>query len=81
MTSMNRDVYVEHSETPGPSERASRVVTDEDGKLWRVREVRFADAPPSLIFESDLGFRRVRAYPRNWFSLTEKELLALSWRT
>jgi hypothetical protein len=57
------------------------MVSDEEGKLWRVREVQFADAPPSLIFESELGFRRVRKYPRNWQSLADVELYALSWRT
>jgi len=63
------------------TDRHTRVVTDEEGRLWRVREVRFADAPPSLIFESDAGFRRVRAYPANWQALAEVELYALSWRT
>lgn len=67
-------------ETPAGAERTSRVVSDEEGRVWRVREVQFADAPPSLIFESDAGFRRVRAYPRNWFMLAEEELYALSWR-
>jgi hypothetical protein len=63
------------------TDRHTRVVTDEEGRLWRVREVRFADAPPSLIFESDVGFRRVRAYPSNWRALAETELYELSWRT
>ena len=34
-----------------------------------------------IVFESDTGFRRVRVYPRNWQTLTERELYALSWRT
>ena len=63
------------------SEHGSRVLTDEDGHLWRVREVRFADAPPSLIFESESGFRRVRAYPTSWRSLSDGELFDLSWGT
>lgn len=58
-----------------------RVVTDEEGHIWRVREVRFADATPSLIFESELGFRRVRVYPQQWLTLSEDELLAVSWQT
>jgi hypothetical protein len=58
-----------------------RVVTDEEGHVWRVREVGFADAAPSLIFESELGFRRVRVYPPQWITLSEDELLAVSWRT
>jgi hypothetical protein len=58
-----------------------RLVHDEDGHLWRVREVRFADARPSLIFESEVSFRRVRAYPADWRQLGDQELYALSWRT
>jgi len=66
---------------PVAGERLSRVVADEEGHLWRVREVQFADAPPSLIFESDAGFRRIRVYPPNWYTMIEGELYALSWRT
>jgi hypothetical protein len=60
---------------------SQRVLTDEDGHLWRVREVCFADTSPSLIFESETGFRRVRAYPDNWHLLADLELYELSWRT
>lgn len=56
-----------------------RVLTDEEGRLWRVREVRFADAPPSLIFEAETGFRRVREYPATWRLLSDAELFDLSW--
>lgn len=59
--------------------REDRLVRDEDGHLWRVREVRFADARPSLIFESEVSFRRVRAYPAGWRELNDEELYALSW--
>jgi hypothetical protein len=58
-----------------------RLVHDEEGHLWRVREVRFADARPSLIFESEVSFRRVRGYPADWRNLTDEELYALSWHT
>ena len=61
------------------AESGPRVLTDEEGRLWRVREVCFADAPPSLIFDSETGFRRVRAYPANWRSLSDAELFDLSW--
>jgi hypothetical protein len=44
-----------------------------------VREVVFADTAPSLIFESEAGFRRIRAYPKDWSSLTDSELNDLSW--
>lgn len=69
-------------EEPRSRERAEhgpRMLNDGEGRLWRVREVRFADAPPSLIFESESGFRRVRAYPATWRSLSDSELFDLSW--
>ena len=65
----------------GRSDRTSRLLTDEDGHLWRVREIHFADAAPSLIFESEFGFRRVRGYPANWQSLSDDQLYELSWGT
>jgi hypothetical protein len=63
------------------SDRGPRVLTDEEGHIWRVREVWFSDAPPSLIFESDTGFRRIRHYPESWRSMGDTELYELSWRT
>jgi hypothetical protein len=65
------------NEAPGED----RLVRDEEGHLWRVREVRFADAKPSLIFESEVSFRRVRVYPTDWRQLGDEELYALSWST
>lgn len=62
-------------------ESGPRVITDEEGRLWRVREVGFADAPPSLIFDSEMGFRRVRVYPASWRSLSDDALFELSWST
>jgi hypothetical protein len=59
----------------------SRVVTDEEGHVWRVREVSFSDTAPSLIFESESGFRRVRNFPTDWQLLGDVELYELSWRT
>ena len=55
-------------------------MTDEEGRLWRVREIVFVDTTPSLIFESEAGFRRVRAYPSDWSTLTDEELFDLTWR-
>lgn len=66
---------------PVRTEHGQRVLTDEEGRLWRVRELQFADAPPSLIFESETGFRRVRDYPAAWRSLDDTDLFELSWRT
>jgi hypothetical protein len=63
------------------SARSWRTLLDEDGRLWRVREISFADTMPSLVFESDIGFRRVRAYPKNWQAMSDLELFELSWRT
>ena len=54
---------------------------DEEGRLWRVREVTYADAAPSLIFESEGVFRRVRRYPRDWDELGDGQLYELSWKT
>lgn len=69
---------------PAPREREERderLVRDEEGRLWRVRELRFDDDSPSLIFESEISFRRVRAYPKSWRELADSDLYALSWRT
>jgi hypothetical protein len=62
------------------AERTCRALTDEEGHVWRVREVSYADAAPSLIFECECGFRRVRKYPKDWRSLSDSELYELSWR-
>ena len=63
------------------SAREPRLLRDEEGRLWRIREVTFADTTPSLVFESEGVFRRVRHYPRDWFELSDSLLYALSWRT
>lgn len=59
----------------------ARMITDEEGRLWRVHEISFSDSAPSLIFESETGFRRVRSYPDCWQHLSDEELLELSWHT
>jgi hypothetical protein len=33
-----------------------------------------------LIFASDGAVRRVREYPSEWMSLSDDDLLALSWK-
>ena len=63
------------------SARYWRTVVDEDGRIWRVREISFADTTPSLVFESEVGFRRVRAYPNDWQGMSDADLYQLSWRT
>lgn len=79
MSSLHNDQPVERPTGPPPS-RPQRLVRDADGMIWRVRELLCADTAPSLVFESEGVARRVRAYPRTWFELTEVELLALSWK-
>ena len=52
--------------------------------LWHVAEQPFSEydrrSGSSLIFSSELAVRRVRSYPSNWYSLSDSELVALSWR-
>lgn len=62
-------------------ERSRRLVRDDEGLVWRIREVTFADTTPSLVFEAEGVFRRVRRYPTNWYELTDEQLYELSWRT
>lgn len=80
MSTVDRDQDTELRVRERP-ERASRTIMDEEGRVWRVREVSFADTAPSLVFESEVGFRRIRKYPQNWQRLGEAELYDLSWRT
>ena len=53
------------------------------GVLWLVYELPPSPfdrrSVPSLVFESDSAMRRVRTYPADWRSLSEKALIALSW--
>lgn len=50
------------------------------GVHWRVRLVdSFDRRRPDLLFESDSVIRRVRAYPEDWHSMSDDELLKLSW--
>jgi len=61
-----------------------RVFVDAEGTRWHVSERPFADydrrSGLSLIFASESAVRRVRVYPENWPSLSDVDLLALSWR-
>ena len=77
------------SEDNGPpvrnksNEGVSRVFFAADGTRWQVSERKFADYDrrrgASLIFASDFAVRRVRDYPADWHTLSDEELLALSW--
>jgi hypothetical protein len=75
------------SGTPSHSTSAAaqvRAFVDRDGTRWQVTERPFADYDRrrglSLIFASDAAVRRVREYPANWATLSDDELLALSWK-
>ncbi|HET9011589.1 MAG TPA: hypothetical protein VFN38_07210 [Gemmatimonadaceae bacterium] len=61
-----------------------RVYVDGDGTRWQVSERPFADYDRrrglSLIFASDAAVRRVREYPADWYTLSDDELHALSWK-
>jgi hypothetical protein len=63
---------------------AVRVFVDREGIRWQVSERPFADYDRrrgvSLIFASDGAVRRVREYPPSWMSLSDDDLLALSWK-
>lgn len=56
-----------------------RQFVDHCGQVWRVREHRIDDDPqPSLVFESEIGWRRVRRYPTEWRAMSRDELERLS---
>ena len=61
-----------------------RSFTDDLGQDWLVSEQPFSEYDRrrgfSLIFASELAVRRVRDYPSDWFTLSDHELAALSWR-
>jgi hypothetical protein len=65
------------------SESVSRVFYSADGTRWHVSERPFGDYDRrrgmSLIFASDFAVRRVRDFPVDWHTLSDEELLALSW--
>ena len=57
--------------------------TDSAGISWHVREVSRVSTDlretTTLVFESNMMFRRVRDYPANWRELSDRELEELSW--
>lgn len=62
----------------------ARMFVDVEGVRWHVHEQVFSEydrrTGRSLIFSSDGAVRRVRAYPADWMSLTDAELVDLSWQ-
>lgn len=79
---------------PGPIKRSDRsaeheipgerIFQDADGSRWRVYEQAFSDydrrTGVSLIFASEAAVRRVRGFPPDWITLSDDELLSLSWK-
>lgn len=57
-----------------------RIVAAPDGSMWRVFELvaAYDRRGPSLVFETDGVMRRVRVYPPDWRTLSDRDLLALS---
>ncbi len=75
----------ERTEVSGSEERTRvRSFTDDLGQQWLVSEQPFSEYDRrtglSLIFASELAVRRVRVYPSDWFTLSDADLAALSWR-
>ena len=58
----------------------TRIVRDDTGRVWRVREFKSERSAEALVFESDDVMRRVRDYPADWPELPDEELFALSRR-
>ena len=77
---MPMDEGSEARQTESPALRTRRIFAD--GEVWIVREV---PAPAfdrrgstHLIFEGLDVMRRVRVFPRDWMTLAEADLYALS---
>ncbi|MDQ6633675.1 MAG: hypothetical protein M3Z10_02845 [Gemmatimonadota bacterium] len=55
-----------------------------EGVGWTVYERTWGDydrrSATRLVFESEGVVRIVRVFPAEWYSLTDDELVALSWR-
>lgn len=78
------------AETPGlgrsvqGSVPRSRVIADEEGRIWTVEQLRPTPTDPiqasSLVFTTESLIRRVRRFPPNWSELPDVELYALSLR-
>lgn len=77
-TNNRPDTSAEH-EKPG-----ERIFQDADGSRWRVYEQAFSGydrrTGTSLIFASEAAVRRVRDFPSDWLTLSDEELLSLSWK-
>jgi hypothetical protein len=63
--------------------KVEREFVDAEGARWRVHEQAASDYDrrrgTSLIFASEAAVRRVRVFPADWQSLSDEELVRLSW--
>ena len=69
------------SHTSSAKDTGGRRFSDEHGTLWQVREVQTPNRPAALYFETDVAFRRVTSYPKDWRDLPTDELEILSRST
>lgn len=64
--------------------RPPRSFVDADGVRWQVYERQVNDydrrSGISLIFASEGAVRRVRNFPADWDTLSDQDLLAVSWK-
>lgn len=61
----------------------ARVVRDEEGQEWVVREfirARAGREDRSLLFDCGVAIRRVRDFPLDWQTLSDEALLRVSQR-
>ncbi len=76
---MNDDA---HDGTTRRAQERVRVILDDQYREWVVREVASAGYDRrrgiSLVFVNEDIMRRVRAFPEDWFDLSDEELYALS---
>ena len=56
-----------------------RVIQDNEGRAWTVREVGTPDGRV-LMYDCTRIVRRVRAYPVDWLEWNDESLMALSLR-
>ena len=74
----------DQSGAPSVEREFEREFVDAEGARWRVFEQAFSDYDRrrglSLIFASDAAVRRVRDYPSDWPSLSDDQLMSLSWK-
>ena len=61
-----------------------RIIREANGHEWLVREITNVydrRSSTALIFERPEVIRKVRAFPANWRTMSNEELIALSLRT